>query len=57
LKIDAAGSGGGGGGGSTQYLNDLLDVETSTKANEQFLAYENATGLWKNNSVLDGGTF
>ena len=54
MEIDAAATGGGGGGAS--YLNDLLDVELTGTAADDLLVYEGASGLWKNNNVIDGGS-
>lgn len=69
IHIDAAASGGGGGGGSTQYLNDLLDVEIGgaggpfstapslALSNLNLLKYDGGDGMWRNTNLIDGGTF
>jgi hypothetical protein len=68
VHIDAAAAGGGG-GGSTQYLNDLLDVEIGgasgpfstapamTLSNKQIFKYDGGSGVWRNTDLLDGGSF
>ena len=56
MQIDAGATGGGGGGGGASYLNDLLDVELTGTAADDLLVYEGASGLWKNNAVIDGGS-
>ena len=65
------GSGGGGGAGSVRYLDDLLDVSIGGAADpfevrvgeprvtlegDQVLRYDGATGVWRNTSLLDGGS-
>ena len=53
--IDAGATGGGGGSGF-DYLSQLLDVDVSgVKAGER-LQYD-ASGIWKNQDVIEGGTF
>ena len=55
VQIDSGATGGGGGGGSS-YLSTLLDVSlTSLKEGERLQA--DASGIWSNTSVMDGGTF
>jgi hypothetical protein len=52
----AAGSGGGGGGGASR-LNDLLDVQIGSISPQDLLEYDAGSALWKNTSLVDGGTF
>lgn len=53
--IDVAQGGGGGGGASK--LSDLLDVNLSSLTDEDLLKYDQGSSQWKNQRVLDGGTF
>ena len=55
VKIDALNSGGGGGG--AQYLNDLLDVNTSGGVSEHQILVYDSTGQWKPSGILDGGAY
>ena len=69
VHINANSDGGGGGGGSTQYLNDLLDVEIGgasgpfstapamTLSDKQLFKFDGGTGVWRNTDLLDGGNF
>ena len=55
-------AGGGGGGGGASRLNDLLDVEVGSGssvslADQQLLKYDSGSGVWRNQAVVDGGTF
>ena len=52
----AVGSGGGGGGGASR-LNDLLDVSIASLTPEDLLKYDAGSALWKNTTLVDGGTF
>lgn len=53
----ATGSGGGGGGGGASRLNDLLDVSIASLNPEDLLKYDAGSALWKNTTVVDGGSF
>ena len=66
--IDTAADGGGGPGGGVRYLNDLLDVEIGgnqgpfgtlriSLAGGQLLQYDEISGQWVNNDVVNGGTY
>ena len=55
MLINTAPGGGGGGGSST--LSGLLDVELSGTQDEDVLKYDNTNGVWRNERVIDGGTF
>lgn len=44
-------------GSSAQYLNDLLDVTITDLEDDDVLQYDAASGLWKNQGFLNGGTF
>ena len=69
LHIDANAASGGGGGGSTQYLNDLLDVEigggssfpydtgvAAALSQDNMLRFDASSGLWRNTLIIDGGS-
>ena len=47
-------SGGGGGGGATT-LNGLSDVNLTSLANGQIIAYNNTSGQWENQTGITGG--
>jgi hypothetical protein len=44
-------------GAQAQRLNDLLDVTITNLEDDDVLQYDAATGLWRNEVFLDGGTF
>ena len=56
IHLDISAGGGGGGGGASK-LNDLTDVDLNTVEDQQFLQYDSISGMWKNVSAIDGGTF
>ena len=56
LHLDVSAGGGGGGGGASK-LNDLTDVDLNTVEDDQLLQYDSITGMWKNVSLISGGTF
>lgn len=56
MLINTAAGGGGGGGGSST-LSGLLDVELSGNQDEDLLKYDNSNGVWRNERVINGGTF
>ena len=56
IHLDISAGGGGGGGGATK-LNDLTDVDLNTVEDDQLLQYDSITGMWKNVSLISGGTF
>ena len=56
IHLDISAGGGGGGGGASK-LNDLTDVDLNTVEDDQLLQYDAFTGMWKNVSLISGGTF
>jgi len=48
-------SGGGGGGGGATSLNGLSDVNLTSLANGQIIAYNNTSGQWENQTGVTGG--
>jgi hypothetical protein len=48
-------SGGGGGGGGATTLNGLSDVNITSVANGQIIAYNNTSGNWENQTGITGG--
>jgi len=48
-------SGGGGGGGGATSLNGLSDVNLTSLANGQIIAYNNTSGQWENQTGITGG--
>ena len=54
MSIIISGGGGGGGGGATT-LNGLSDVNITSVANGQIIAYNNASGNWENQTGITGG--
>jgi len=56
IHLDISAGGGGGGGGASK-LNDLTDVDLNTVEDDQLLQYDSITGMWKNVSLISGGTF
>ena len=59
-RVDMAGGGGGGGGATS--LNELIDVDIAgaggLPVNDlQMLQYNLDSGMWKNNELIEGGTF
>ena len=56
LHLDVSAGGGGGGGGASR-LNDLTDVDLNVVEDDQLLQYDALTGMWKNVSLISGGTF
>ena len=48
-------SGGGGGGGGATTLNGLSDVNITSVANGQIIAYNNTSGNWENRTGISGG--
>ena len=46
------GSGGGGGGDATQYLNQLLDVDSPNPSAQQVLTFNDLTGVWEPRAPL-----
>jgi len=48
-------SGGGGGGGGATTLNGLSDVNITSVANGQIIAYNNTSGQWENQTGVTGG--
>ena len=56
IHLNVSAGGGGGGGGATK-LDDLTDVDLSVVEDDQLLQYESLTGMWKNVSLISGGTF
>ena len=57
INAGSSGGGGGGGGGGASRLNDLLDVEIASLKPQDLLKYDAGSALWKNTTVVDGGTF
>ena len=56
IHLDVSAGGGGGGGGASK-LNDLTDVDLNTVEADQLLQYDEISGMWKNVSLISGGTF
>ena len=68
VHIDVTVDGGGGGGGGAQVLDDLNDVTIGGTASpfstnpayalegDQILRYDGGAGVWRNTSVIDGGS-
>ena len=56
IHLDISAGGGGGGGGASK-LNDLTDVDLSVVEADQLLQYDSISGMWKNVSLISGGTF
>ena len=54
MSIIISGGGGGGGGGATT-LNGLSDVNITSVANGQIIAYNNTSGNWENQTGITGG--
>jgi len=54
MSIIISGGGGGGGGGATT-LNGLSDVNITSVANGQIIAYNHTSGQWENQTGLTGG--
>jgi len=54
IHLDVTTSGGGGGAST---LAGLSDVQLTSPVDDQGLKYESSSGLWRNASLLDGGTF
>jgi hypothetical protein len=44
-------------GAQAQRLDDLLDVTIRDLQDDDVLQYDAASGLWKNESFLSGGSF
>ena len=56
IHLDISAGGGGGGGGASK-LDDLTDVDLSVVEADQLLQYDAISGMWKNVSLISGGTF
>ena len=56
IHLDISAGGGGGGGGASK-LDDLTDVDLNTVEADQLLQYDEISGMWKNVSLISGGTF
>jgi hypothetical protein len=57
IHIDANTGGGGGGGGDLLRLNDLLNVDTGSPDNGDFLTFHADDNKWINTSLIDCGSF
>jgi len=55
MSIVISGGGGTGGGAGATNLNGLTDVNITSVANGQLLAYNNTSGQWENQTGVTGG--